>query len=351
MLVLLSVVTATVSALLDNVTTVLLMAPVTLEVARRLELDARPYLISEALASNIGGTATLIGDPPNIMVASKAQLGFADFVMVLGPLAVVALAGMLALLWGTGGRRLRVRGDLRVTALSTDAQAMIREPVLLKRGLWLLGLTVLAFFFHRSLNLEPATIALLSASLFMLLAQWTGTQSRDHAELHYLVEVEWKTILFFIGLFILVGGMVKAGVIHALAHQLVAYAAGNVAVTTLVVLWASALLSAVVDNIPYVAAMNPLIVDLARASHPEISDYTALVHHPDVVPVWWALAAGACFGGNGTLVGASANVLVADVAQRAGVTISFKQFFLYGFPVMILTLILSTVYLWVVFLR
>jgi Na+/H+ antiporter NhaD/arsenite permease-like protein len=165
------------------------------------------------------------------------------------------------------------------------------------------------------------------------------------------MEVEWKTILFFIGLFILVGGLVKTGVINAGAHQLVTITAGNVGATTLAVLWGSALLSSVVDNIPYVAAMNPLIVDLARASHPEISDYTTLIHHPDILPVWWALAAGACFGGNGTLVGASANVLVADVAQRAGATISFKQFFWYGFPVMIVTLLVSTSYLWALFLR
>ena len=353
MLVLLSVVTAFVSALLDNVTTVLLMAPVTLEVTRRLDLDSRPYLISEALASNIGGTATLIGDPPNIMIASKAQLGFADFVVVLAPLALLSLLSMLALLWVGGGRSLRVREDLRRAALTADPSTMIRSPVLLKRGLWLLATTILAFFFHRALELEPATIALLGASLFMIVAQWDQTRSGEarggHGELDYLMEVEWKTILFFTGLFILVGGLVKTGVIGDLAEQLVGLTAGNVAATTLTVLWGSALLSAVVDNIPYVAAMNPLVVDLARASHPDVTDYTALVHAPDIVPVWWALAAGACFGGNGTLIGASANVLIVDVAQRGGVTISFKQFFLYGFPVMIVTLVLSTAYLWLLF--
>jgi Na+/H+ antiporter NhaD/arsenite permease-like protein len=354
MLVLLSAVTAAVSALLDNVTTVLLMAPVTLEVARRLALDPRPYLISEALASNIGGTATLIGDPPNIMIASKAHLGFADFVMVLGPLAVLAMIGMLALLWLMGGRRLRVTDERRLSALAADPQAMIKDPVLLKRGLWLLGFTIMGFFFHRSFQVEPASIALLSASLFMLVAQSTSARSDSAGpagDLDYLMEVEWKTILFFIGLFILVGGLVKTGVISAMAHQLVTVTAGNVGATTLAVLWGSALLSAVVDNIPYVAAMSPLIVDLARASHPEISDYTTLIHHPDILPVWWALAAGACFGGNGTLVGASANVFVADVALRAGSAISFKQFFWYGFPVMMVTLLLSTVYFWAMFLK
>jgi Na+/H+ antiporter NhaD/arsenite permease-like protein len=352
MLVLLSVVTAVVSSLLDNVTTVLLMAPVTLEVTRRLELDPRLYLISEVLASNIGGTATLIGDPPNIMIGSKAQLGFADFVMVLGPLAAMSLIAMLGFLWVTGGRSLHVREDLRTAALRADAGAMIRDRVLLARGIWLLALTILGFFFHRGLQLEPATIALLSASVFMLVAQWnqrSSGEAPDQGQLDYLVEVEWKTILFFTGLFILVGGLVKTGVIRALAEQLVALSAGNVVGTALVVLWGSALLSAVVDNIPYVAAMNPLIVDLARASHPEITDYTALVHQPGIMPLWWALAAGACFGGNGTLIGASANVLVVDLAQRRGVTISFADFFLYGCPVMLLSLLLSTIYFWALF--
>jgi Na+/H+ antiporter NhaD/arsenite permease-like protein len=354
MLVLLSVVTAVVSAFLDNVTTVLLMAPVTLEVTRRLQLDPTVYLVSEALASNIGGAATLIGDPPNIMIGSKAQLGFGDFIVVLTPLAILALAGALGFLWLLCRRQLHVHEELRSSVLGLNPNALIRDVRLLRRCLSLLGLTIAGFFVHRWMGLEPATIALLGASLFMLLAQEADRQpgGRDGSgSLDYLNEVEWKTILFFIGLFVLVGGLVKTGVMRAIANELVSFTHGNLAGTTFLVLWGSAILSAIVDNIPYVAAMNPLMVDLARASHPDIADYATLVQQPDILPLWWALAAGACFGGNGTLIGASANVIVVDLARRSGVTITFARFFLYGFPVMILTMIISTVYFWVLFLR
>jgi Na+/H+ antiporter NhaD/arsenite permease-like protein len=173
----------------------------------------------------------------------------------------------------------------------------------------------------------------------------------DAEELSYLTDVEWKTIFFFIGLFILVGGLVKVGVIRYLADQLVSVTQGNLAGSTMAVLWGSAILSAAVDNIPYVAAMNPLIVDLARSLHPEISDYAALVHQPDIMPLWWALALGACLGGNGTIIGASANVVIVDIARKAGYPISFWQFFKFGFPVMLGSILMSALYLWFLFLR
>jgi Na+/H+ antiporter NhaD/arsenite permease-like protein len=352
MLALLSIVTAVVSAFLDNVTTVLLMAPVTLEITRRLEQDASLYLISEAVASNIGGAATLIGDPPNIMIASKAQLDFADFIVVLAPLAVLAMAGVLALFWVLWRHRLRVDEQRWLSAMALDSDAAIQDPVMLRSGLWLLALTIAGFFFHRLLQLEPATIALLGASLFMVWGHRRNlhaTGARGGGELTSLMEVEWETILFFVGLFILVGGLVKSGVIRLVADELITVTQGSAAATTMAVLWGSAFLSAIVDNIPYVAAMNPMIVELARATHPGVQDYITLVHQPDIVPLWWALAAGACFGGNGTLIGASANVIVVDQAQRAGVIISFGRFFLYGFPAMILTLLISTAYFWLVF--
>jgi Na+/H+ antiporter NhaD/arsenite permease-like protein len=355
MLVLLSVVTAAVSAFLDNVTTVLLIAPVTLDLARRLGLDPTVYLISEALASNVGGTATLIGDPPNIMIGSKARLGFGDFIVVLTPLAILALVTSLILLWLACRGQLQIRDELRTSVLAMDPNVLIREPTLLRRCLYLLTFTIAGFFFHQQLHLQPATIALLGAGLFMLVAHETDRRpagaTGGHLDLDYLTEVEWRTILFFIGLFILVGGLVKAGVMRAIASELVSFVHGSVTGTTLLVLWGSALLSAIVDNIPYVAAMNPLIVDLARASHPDIADYSTLVHQPDILPLWWALAAGACFGGNGTLIGATANVIVVDLARRAGVTITFGRFLLYGFPVMIATMVVSTVYFWVLLLR
>ncbi len=348
MVVLLSVITAVLSAMLDNVTTVLLMAPVTLEIAKRLELNPIPLLLPQALASNIGGTATLVGDPPNIMIASKAELGYLDFLIVLGPIAVAIMAVFILGLWLVFGRQLSVAPHLRESMMALKAMEAVRDRALLIRCVWLLAAVNLGFCFHGWLHLEPATIALLGASVFMLIGH-PNLKEKHAAELAYLTDVEWKTIFFFIGLFILVGGLVKVGVIGTLASQLVEWTRGNVMGTTFAVLWGSAILSAIVDNIPYVAAMNPLIVDLARSLHPTIEDYTLLVHQPDIIPLWWALALGACLGGNGTLIGASANVVVADIARRAGYPLTFWQFTKLGLPVMIGSLLMSHVYLWVRF--
>jgi Na+/H+ antiporter NhaD/arsenite permease-like protein len=348
MLVLLSLITAGLSAMLDNVTTVLLMAPVTLEVCRRLELNPVSFLVGEAIASNIGGTATLVGDPPNIMIASKASLEYLDFLAMLGPVVAVIMAAHLVMLWLVFGRTMSVAPHLQKAVLALNERDAVKNPALLKHSLWLLGLTTLGFCFHGLLRLEPATVALLGAGLFMLLGHGHREPEKEE-ELEYLTDVEWKTIFFFIGLFILVGGLVKVGAIRYLADQLVHLTRGNMAATTMTVLWGSAFLSAVVDNIPYVAAMNPLIVDLARSLHPEVSDYTALVHQPDILPLWWALALGACLGGNGTLIGATANVVIVDVARRAGHAISFWRFLAFGFPVMLGSVAVSAVYLWLRF--
>ena len=348
MMVLLSVITAILSAMLDNVTTVLLMAPVTLDITKRLELQPVPFLVAEALASNIGGTATLVGDPPNIMIASKADLGYMDFLVMLGPVVIVIMLAFLGGLWLVAGRSLKVSAHLQQAVLALKERDVIKDRRFFLQCLGLLGLTTLGFCFHGFLHLEPATVALLGASLFMLVGHGHG-KARGEEELDYLTEVEWKTIFFFIGLFILVGGLVKVGAIRYLADQLVQLTAGKVAETTMTILWGSAVLSAVVDNIPYVAAMNPLIVDLARSLHPEIADYTTLVHQPDIIPLWWALALGACLGGNGTLIGATANVVIVDIARRAGHTISFARFMAFGLPVMIGSIMISTVYLWLRF--
>ena len=349
MVVLLAIITAGLSAMLDNVTTVLLMAPVTLSITKRLELNPISFLIVEAVASNIGGTATLVGDPPNIMIASKAELGYLDFLVVLGPVVIIIMTVFLVTLWFVFGRAMQVDPHLRETVLRLRPRDAVQDQALMRRCVWLLGLVNLAFCLHGPLHLEPATIALLGASAFMLIGHTRKKQ--DAEELRYLAEVEWKTIFFFIGLFILVGGLVKVGIIRFLADQLVTHTRGNLGGTTLVVLWGSAILSAIVDNIPYVAAMNPLIVDLARSLHPEISDYTELVHQPDIIPLWWALALGSCLGGNGTIIGASANVVVIDIARRAGYHISFLQFFAFGFPVMIGSIVISMFYVWGVFLK
>jgi len=349
MLALLALVTAVLSAMLDNVTTVLLMAPVTLSIAKRLRVDPVPFLIVEAIASNIGGTATLVGDPPNIMIASRAELGYLQFLIVLGPVVLGIMAVFLVgirLFYGGG---MQVAPHLKEALLGLEPRDAVQDPLLLRRCVWLLGIVNLAFGLHGVLHLEPATIALVGASAFMLIGRANST--RDGDELSYLADVEWKTIFFFIGLFILVGALVKVGVIGMLAAQLLSFTQGHPAAAVVSILWGSAFLSAVIDNIPYVAAMNPLVVDLARSLHPEITDYTTLVHQPDILPLWWSLALGACLGGNGTLIGASANVVIADLARKAGYPISYRQFFMVGFPVMVGSLLLSTLYMWLIFLR
>ncbi|HWV44966.1 MAG TPA: ArsB/NhaD family transporter [Nitrospira sp.] len=350
LLVLLAILTAVLSAMLDNVTTVLLMAPVTLAITKRLELNPVTFLMTEALASNIGGTATLVGDPPNIMIASKAELSYLDFLVVMGPIVIVIMAVFLTALWFIFGRTMTVAPHLREAVLALSSRESVPDEAFLRRCLILLAVINVGFCVHSLVHLEPATIALLGASLFMVIGH-ARRKPEDAEELTYLAEVEWKTIFFFIGLFILVGGLVKVGVIRYLADQLVAVTRGNLTGSTMAVLWGSTILSAVVDNIPYVAAMNPLIVDLARSLHPEITDYVALVHQPDILPLWWALALGACLGGNGTIIGASANVVIVDIARKAGYRITFWQFLKFGFPVMIGSVALSAIYLWLVFLR
>lgn len=350
LLVLLAVLTAGLSATLDNVTTVLLMAPVTLAITKRLELNPITFLLCEALSSNIGGTATLVGDPPNIMIASKAELGYLEFLLVLGPVSAAIMGVFLGAMWLIFGRRMTVAPHLREAVLAMNPMDAVRDQGLLRRCLWALGAVNFGFCFHSFIHLEPATVALLGASAFMLLGH-ARTQSSEVEELKYLADVEWKTIFFFIGLFILVGSLVKVGAIRFLATQLVSVMEGNMAATALAVLFGSAVLSAFIDNIPYVAAMNPLIVDLARSLHPEITDYSVLVHQPDIIPLWWALALGACLGGNGTIIGASANVVIVDIARKAGYRITFWQFFKLGFPVMVGSIVISAVYLWLLFLR
>jgi Na+/H+ antiporter NhaD/arsenite permease-like protein len=347
LLVLLAVLTAALSAMLDNVTTVLLMAPVTLAITKRLELNPITFLVSEALASNIGGTATLVGDPPNIMIASKAELSY----VVMGPIVIIIMAVFIGTLWLIFGRTMTVAPHLRETVLSLSARDAVPDRAFLRRCLFVLAVVNVGFCLHSLVHLEPATIALLGASLFMVMGHARRKHEENAEELTYLAEVEWKTIFFFIGLFVLVGGLVKVGVIRYLADQLVSVTRGNLTGSTMAVLWGSAILSAAVDNIPYVAAMNPLIVDLARSLHPEIADYVTLVHQPDIIPLWWALALGACLGGNGTIIGASANVVIVDLARKAGYQITFWQFFKYGFPVMVGSVALSAIYLWLVFLR
>ena len=337
-LVIFAIVTAILSAFLDNVTTVLLIVPVTLFIADALEVDPIPYLISCVLASNIGGTATLIGDPPNIMIASKAHLNFMDFIYHLTPVVIVVMVFYILCIRIIWGKKLKTREELKKRIMEMDEREAIKDPVMLKKSLFVLGIVLLGFIFHGKLLYQPATVALFGAGLLLLI-------SKTHDLHHILAEVEWPTIFFFVGLFIIVGGVVKVGLIKWLSLQVLDITQGNLFATSMAVMWFSAFASAIVDNIPYVATMNPLIIDMARQLWPHLSGIQ-LLQHPDLMPVWWSLALGACLGGNGTAIGASANVIVVGLAEKAGRKISFMKFMVYGMPIMIMTVIVSTLCVW-----
>jgi Na+/H+ antiporter NhaD/arsenite permease-like protein len=333
-----STVTAVVSAFLDNVTTVLLIAPVTMLICEALELDVVPFLITEALASNIGGTATLIGDPPNIMIASKAQLDFMAFVYHLSPVIVFVLIAYIISIKLIFGRKMHVKDELRQRVMAMNEREAIKDPVLLKKSLAVLAIIISGFVVHGTLHFEPATIALFGAGLLLLVS---GTKEPHHI----LAEAEWATLFFFMGLFIIIGGVVKVGLIKWMSIKVLEITHGNLFGTSMIIMWFSAFASAFIDNIPYVATMNPLIIDMARQLWPNVSGIQ-LLHHPDLMPIWWSLALGACLGGNGTAIGASANVIVVGMAEKAGKPISFKKFMLYGMPLMIESVIICMGYVW-----
>jgi len=338
-----AVVTAVASAFLDNVTTVLLIAPVTLLVAKELEVDPVPYLITEALASNIGGTATLIGDPPNIMIGSKAGLDFMDFLVHLTP-AIILIMVIWLLFWKViFGKRLVVGEVQKARILAMNENALIRDPVLLKKCCIILGLTILGFLLHGQLGYEPATVALLGASTLLLIS---GEDPQKVLE-----EVEWPTLFFFMGLFIIIGGTVKAGLIGVFSQKVIALThptQDSMLLLSMVMVWFSGIASAIVDNIPFVATMNPLLAELAEKVLGPTTGLTgpALYSHPTMLPVWWALSLGACLGGNGTAIGASANVIVVGLAEKAGYPITFARFLKYGAPVTLLTIIVSMAYIY-----
>ncbi|OGW25258.1 MAG: hypothetical protein A2X55_08690, partial [Nitrospirae bacterium GWB2_47_37] len=274
-MVIFAIVTAVLSALLDNVTTVLLITPVTLFIADALEVDPIPYLISCALASNIGGTATLIGDPPNIMIASKAQLDFMAFIYHLAPVVVVMMIAYLFAIKFIWGKKLKTREELKKRIMAMNENEAIKDPVMLKKSLFVLAVVLTGFVFHGVLHFQPATVALFGAGLLLLL-------SKTHEPHHILAEIEWPTIFFFMGLFIIVGGVVKVGLIKWMSMQILELTQGNMFATSMVVMWFSAFASAIVDNIPYVATMNPLIVDMARQLWPNLSG-VQLLQHPDLM--------------------------------------------------------------------
>jgi Na+/H+ antiporter NhaD/arsenite permease-like protein len=337
LLVLLQLVTAVVSALLNNVTTVLLMAPVTLAITRELKVPPYPFLFAEVFASNIGGTATLIGDPPNIMIGSLAGLDFNAFLIHLAPVIVLVQAAQLVMTHLIWGKAMRSTAEHRARVMAMDAKAAIVDAVLLKQSVAILAVVVFAFVIADALHLEPATIAMAGAALLMLLDNWQHHNEKQSENVHKTFgDVEWITIFFFIGLFIVVHAVEASGLLALLAEKLVAATGGDLATAGYAILWASAFLSAIVDNIPFVATMIPLIKSMAPA-----------FDGPDKIePLWWCLALGACLGGNGTLIGASANLTVAGIAERNGVPFSFIKFTLYGMPMMVVSVAICHVYVW-----
>lgn len=325
----LALVTAVASALLDNVTTVLLIVPVTFAITDRLKISPIPFLFTEIIASNIGGTATLIGDPPNIMIGSAAGLGFVDFLNHMALPAVIILMITIAILVYLYRKQLDSTEENIQILLALDEISFIKDLKLLRQSLVVLGLVILGFLLHQNLHLESATIALLGAAVLMLI-------TNENPE-EVLLTIEWPTIFFFAGLFIIVEGMVATGVIELIARQTLHITDGNLMNTGILVLWLSALASAFVDNIPFVATMIPLLQTMGQLSNLPME------------PTWWALALGACLGGNGTLIGASANVIVAGIAERYGTPLGFVSFFKVGFPLMLFSIILSTVYMFLFF--
>ena len=335
-LVMLGIVTAFLSALLDNVTTVLLIAPVTLVICRELNVKAYPFLFAEIFASNIGGTATLIGDPPNIIIGSAAGLTFVDFVYALAPVVIVILlvnSVAIHLIWG---RSMSATPEARARVMSLDHRDAITDQPLMIKSVVVIALVILGFVMAHSLQMEAGTIALFGAAILLLLANIGRSVEDQH---HHLIEsfneVEWITIFFFVGLFIVVAGVEHAGLLKIMADWLIGISGGDMHDLGLAMLWVSAILSAIIDNIPFVATMIPVIQNMA----PTFGGEEALL------PLWWALSLGACLGGNGTLIGASANLTVAGIGERAGVPFRFLEFAKVAFPLMLISIAIAHVYL------
>lgn len=320
-----AIITAVLSAFLDNVTTVLLVGPMTLAITSILKVNPVPFLLTQILASNMGGTATLIGDPPNIMIGSEAGLGFADFILNTAPVVVIIMAASLLCFYLMFGRKLKVSNDAMQAVMELDENRAIKDKSLLIKSVVMIGLVVIGFMFHSSLGMESCTIALLAAVIMMIV----GKQDVEDV----IMGVEWSTILFFIGLFVVVGGMEETGVIDQLATLLIGMTGGNMVLTMLIILWVSAIVSSFLDNIPFVATLIPMILAIQAESG------------MDVTPLWWALSLGACLGGNGTLIGASANVVLSGISNKNGYPITFMSYLKVGFPMMILSVAISMVYL------
>lgn len=333
----LSIVTAVFSAFLDNLTTVLLVVPIALLIVEKLKVSPYPFLISQILASNIGGTATLIGDPPNILIGSATGLTFMQFITNLGPIALVVLIVMLPIFKILWGKEMVATAENRESIMRFKEADCITDKKLLIMSLVVLVLVIMGFIIGEHYHIPPGTTAMFGAAV-LLLASSFRSDGREQAErLHKaLIEVEWSALLFFIGLFVIVAGVEHAGLLNMLGDMLMDFTRGDAALTAYSTLWLSAIISAAVDNIPFVATMIPLVDSMG----PQLGGDAALQ------PVWWSLALGACLGGNGSLVGAAANVMVSGMSERAGYPISFVKFLKIGLPLMLLSVAIANVYLY-----
>jgi Na+/H+ antiporter NhaD/arsenite permease-like protein len=328
-----AIITAVASAFLDNVTTVVLMAPLAIFVASILEVHPVPFLLTIIMASNIGGTATLIGDPPNILIGSDANLTFMDFIVHLAPIVVVILGAYSLMIFVLFGRQLQTSPDLRQRIMELDESEVLTDRSLLHKSLVILVLVAIAFLVHGSLHYQAATVALAGATALLLI-------SRQHPR-EALLDVEWSTIFFFVGLFMVVGGVERAGLLEDIGQRMADASGNNLSAATMLTLWPGAILSGVVDNIPFTAAMIPVVDKVGQELQVASSGSN---------PLWWALALGAGLGGNFTIVAASANVYVIGVADRAGYKVTFFQFLRYSLLVSMVSLAIATVYLWLRYL-
>ncbi|MDX8383089.1 MAG: ArsB/NhaD family transporter [Ghiorsea sp.] len=336
-LVMLSIVTAVFSAFLDNVTTVLLIAPVTLLITDALGVRPYPYLFAQIFASNIGGAATLIGDPPNIMIGSAANLSFMDFIINVTPITPVIFLLTLGVIWFIFGRDLKATDENRALIMQFDENEAIKDIPLLKKCLFVLFAVIAGFSVAHTFHLEPATIAMFGAAVLLILQTFgQSVHEKDHAYEGIMAEVEWTTIFFFVGLFIIVTGVEHTGVIVLMGEKVLELTNGDFNATVAAVLWVSAIASALIDNIPFVATMIPLVQSMA----PTFGGAEA------IEPIWWALSLGACLGGNGSLIGASANLIVAGFAQRAGHPIYFLVFMKHAFLLMLMSIAVTHVYMY-----
>ena len=332
--------TAFISAFMDNVTTVILMAPVTILITQLLRLPTVPILIMEAIFSNIGGTATLIGDPPNILIGASCNLSFNDFLINLTPVVLIVMAVTLGVVLLQMRKNLRTAPSAVAQVRLTEPKLAILEPARLSSSMWVFAFVLLGFFTSRLTGLEPGIIAICGAFVMALVCKIELS--------HMLEKVEWNTILFFSGLFMMVGALEIDGVFNSLGQWMIHMTDGNFALTMMIILWGSAILSAVIDNIPLVISMIPLIQSIVPifAGQMGIAGSEELITAQIREPLFWALALGACLGGNGTLIGASANVVVCQIARKNRYPVTFWQFTRYGFPLMILSVAICSVYLY-----